>query len=65
MRITANRWQKKSLDRKLNTRGVIMGMDASEHCAKPDPTNFQNKLIYRYQSKVGALLQQYETSLAQ
>jgi len=64
MRITAGRWLKKSRQRKLNSRGVIMGMDASEHCAKPDPTNFQNKLIDRYQNKVGALLQQYETNFA-
>lgn len=64
MRITAGRWLKKSRQRKLNSRGVIMGMDATIHCAKPDPTNFQNKLIDRYQTKVVQLLQQYETNFA-
>jgi predicted nucleotidyltransferase len=64
MRITASRWLKKSQQKKLNTRGIIMGMDASEHYAKPDPINFQTKLIDRYQNKVGLLLQQYETNLA-
>jgi len=64
MRITANRWLKKTQQRKLNTRGIIMGMDANKHYAKPDPTNFQTKLIDRYENKVGLLLQQYETLLA-
>jgi len=64
MRITANRWLKKSRERRLNSRGIIMGMDASKHYAKPDPTNFQTKLIDRYENKVGQLLQQYEISLA-
>ncbi|OCX50235.1 hypothetical protein BEL04_23280 [Mucilaginibacter sp. PPCGB 2223] len=64
MHITASRWLRKSQQHKRNARGVIMGMDASEHCAKPDPTNFQNKLIDRYQNKVGALLQSYEAGFA-
>ncbi|WP_448701623.1 nucleotidyltransferase domain-containing protein [Mucilaginibacter sp. AW1-3] len=64
MHVTANRWLKKSQQKRLNTHGIVMGMDASEHCAKPDPTNFQNKLIDRYQNKVGQLLQQYETNFA-
>jgi len=64
MRITANRWLKKTQQKKLNTRGIIMGMDAGKHYAKPDPTNFQTKLIDRYQNKVDLLLQQYETLLA-
>lgn len=64
MKITASRWLKKSQQKKRNNRGIIMGMDANAHYAKPDPTNFQNKLIDRYQNKVGALLQQYERNFA-
>jgi len=63
MRITAARWHKKSQEQKRNTRGVIMGMDANKHYAKPDPKNFQHKLIDRYQNKVNQVLQQYESSL--
>lgn len=63
MKKTASRWLKKSQQKKLNTRGIIMGMDAGKHCAKPDPKNFQHKLIGRYQSKIDQLLQQYESSL--
>jgi predicted nucleotidyltransferase len=59
-RFTTVRWLKKTNQKKLNSRGIIMGMDAGKHYAKPDPTNFQNKLLDRYQNKVGVLLQQYE-----
>ncbi|GLU51243.1 nucleotidyltransferase domain-containing protein [Dyadobacter frigoris] len=56
MRITSNRWRQKTRAKKLNMRGTIMGMAASKHCAKPDPQNFQNKLIEKYQQKKAALL---------
>jgi len=61
-RMTASRWRKKTLQKRVNSHGVIMGMDAGKHYAKPDPVNFQAKFIDRYQSKVNALLQQYETA---
>jgi predicted nucleotidyltransferase len=56
MKITANRWEKKTMKRKLNTRGMIMGMSATKFCAKPDPKNFQNKFIDLYDRKVFELL---------
>jgi predicted nucleotidyltransferase len=64
MRITANRWLKKMQLKKLNTRGIIMGMDAGKHCAKPDPKNFQNKLIEKYTNRVSQLLERCENILA-
>lgn len=64
MKITGGRWAKKTQQQKLNSRGIIMGMDAGKHFAKPDPKNFQNKLLTRYQYRVDRILSAYEQSLA-
>ncbi|MDB5221370.1 MAG: hypothetical protein JWN83_37 [Chitinophagaceae bacterium] len=56
MNITSKRWLKKTQERKLNSRGLIMGMCATKFCAKPDPKNFQNKFIDQYERKVFELL---------
>jgi predicted nucleotidyltransferase len=60
MKITAQRWNRKTHQKKLNARGTIMGMCASKHFAKPDPKNFQLKLIESYQNKLSPLLNQTE-----
>jgi predicted nucleotidyltransferase len=65
MKFTAGRWNKKTQMKKLNMRGTVMGMAASKHCAKPDPVNFQTKLISRYQHKLVSLLQETENRVAQ
>jgi predicted nucleotidyltransferase len=64
MKITSKRWSKKTIDKKLNSHGMLLGMLASKHCSKPDPVNFQGKLLMRYDSKVSKLLHDYEGSLA-
>ena len=63
MKITAKRWLKKMQMKKLNIKGLIMGMDADKHYAKPDPKNFQNKLMAKYQNKVAVLLEHWESSV--
>nr|WP_294945204.1 hypothetical protein [uncultured Mucilaginibacter sp.] len=65
LRVTAKRWGKKTLLKKLNLRGIVMGMSAGKHFAKPDPVNFQNRLIERYKNKLTFLLQQTEERVAQ
>jgi hypothetical protein len=57
--------EQKNQMKKLNMRGTVMGMAASKHCAKPDPVNFQTKLISRYQHKLVSLLQETENRVAQ
>ena len=57
MKITAKRWLKKKQMKKLNTNGIIMGMDTDKHYSKPEPGNFQDKLIGKYQNKVSQLLE--------
>lgn len=56
MKITAKRWEKKELQRRSNSKGIIKGMSATKFCAKPDPKNFQNKFIDLYERKVFELL---------
>lgn len=62
MDITAKRWDKKRQAKKLNIKGVMMGMDAGKHYAKPDPRNFQDKLIVKYQLKLSQLFEHWESS---
>lgn len=60
MRITAKRWHQKMQQKKKNNRGIIMAMDAGKHYAKPDPFNFQFKLISSYQNRIEQLLERSE-----
>jgi predicted nucleotidyltransferase len=55
MNVTASRWQKKTRSQRLNKRGIVMGMDASKHCAKPDPRNFQQKVMDIYHKRTGEM----------
>jgi predicted nucleotidyltransferase len=64
MRITAGRWLKKTAQKKLNAKGKIMALEAGKHYAKPNPGNFQNRLLTRYQNKISNLLIIPENSLA-
>jgi hypothetical protein len=56
MRLTAKRWKKKERTANLNAKGVCMGMLAGKHFAKPDPKNFQFKILEQYDKKVDQLL---------
>jgi hypothetical protein len=63
-KITAKRWLKKVQQKKLNDRGIIMGMDSGKHYAKPDPKNFQDKLIAQHHDLVSQLLDHCKSSMA-
>jgi len=65
MKITARRWSRKTIHKKLNSHGIVMGMKTGKHFSKPDPSNFQSKLLAKYVCKVADVLQGYERSLAQ
>ena len=64
LKISAKRWLKNIALKKLNDKGIIMGMDAGKHHSKPDPQFFQDKLIGKYQNKVSQLLEHFESSVA-
>jgi len=63
MKITGNRWHKKTEQKKLNNHGIIMAMATGKHFAKPDPGNFQKMLLLRYENRVAGVLHNYEESL--
>ncbi len=65
MKITAGRWRKKTNHKKLNSHGLVLGMVTGKHYAKPDPKNFQNKLLGRYEIKLLNIMREFESSLAQ
>jgi len=48
MKMTASSWNRKTMNRKKNSRGIIMGMQAQKHYSKPNPANFQQKLLKLY-----------------
>jgi predicted nucleotidyltransferase len=64
MKITAGRWLKKTESKKLNSKGAVMSMDTGKHYAKPDPGNFQAKLLAQYQQKISQILVVPENLLA-
>lgn len=57
MNITGKRWNKKTEQHRVNSRGIVMGMTVSRHFSKPDPKNFQDKVVERYEHKIKQLLQ--------
>ena len=59
MNITGRRWQKKAKKHQLNSKGGDMGMIVGRHFSKPDPKNFQDKVVEQYRVKVQQLLQQH------
>jgi hypothetical protein len=58
MNVTDRRWQKKMQQHRLNTSGRSMGMVVGPHVSKPDPKNFQDKVVKEYHNKVQQLLQE-------
>ena len=64
MKITSGRWARKTERKKLNSHGTVMSMKTGKHFAKPDPGNFQGRLLARYENRVAQLLRQYEDMMA-
>lgn len=64
MKITTSRWNRKTAEKKLNNHGMLLAMATGKHYAKPDPENFQFKLISRYETKIAQLLVENHHSAA-
>jgi hypothetical protein len=63
MNITDKRWKKKAAKHRLNNKGGNMGMVVDRHFSKPNPKNFQEKVVQQYEAKVKQILQQqYKTA---
>lgn len=56
MNITGSRWKKKS----ENKHGKRIGMIVNRHFSKPDPKNFQVKVVQQYERSVKELLKSIE-----
>ena len=63
MKMTDKSWSAKTRKKKRNTRGVLMSLRASKHYSKPDPANFQNKLLKLYENNLTDIFNQYEHPL--
>ncbi|HTB53563.1 MAG TPA: hypothetical protein VK718_12405 [Ferruginibacter sp.] len=55
MKLTDKRWQKKTEQNRINARGITMTLNANKHFSKPDPRNFQSKVVQQYENKLGQL----------
>ena len=64
MKITTNRWLKKTLLNQLNSHGNVLSLLTGKHFAKPNPKNFQWKLLSTYEHKVAGLLSKHEGRVA-
>lgn len=62
MKLTAKSWDAKKRNKKKNSKGLLMGMHCSKHFSKPDPANFQRKLLLRYDKSLIEVIGQYELS---
>lgn len=61
MNMTIKRWQKKTERRLRSYSGELMGLDAGIHYAKPDPSNLQRKILYRFEKEVDAIMMGLES----
>lgn len=60
MQLTARRWEKKKKNEKRNSHGARIGMVVNRHFSKPDPKNFQVKVIQQYEKRVKQLMESDE-----
>ena len=60
MKITKRRWQKKMKEQQVNEKGVRIGMLVDRHFSKPDPANFQHRILDQYFNKMSQLVQNKE-----
>lgn len=64
MNMTAKRWQGKVQRQEKNSRGGLLGMSIDRHFSKPDPNNFQAKVIKAYQEKVEDIIRERKFSVS-
>lgn len=64
LQITQKRWIKKEKQNNINAKGICMGMLAGKHFAKPDPENFQYKILSQYREKTERLAVAYTKAQA-
>ena len=62
MKLTKKSWDAKKRKKKKNSRGLLMAMHCGKQFSKPDPSNFQKKLLQRYDQNLAEVIGQYEST---
>jgi len=62
MNITLKRWKKKADRHERSYNGELMGLDGGKHYAKPDPSNFQQKVLLRLERETEAMMLRWESA---
>jgi hypothetical protein len=62
MKLTAKSWNSKTRREKKNSKGMLMSMHTGKHFSKPNPENFQKKLLLRYEKSLAEIFDRYEFS---
>ena len=57
MTVTDKRWKKKTAKGKLNAKNLEVGMMVNRHFSKPDPKNFQEKFLQKYENRAKDLVE--------
>lgn len=60
MKLTAKSWASKTRKQKKNSKGQVMSMHTGKHFSKPNPANFQKKILQRYEKNIAEVFEQYE-----
>jgi len=62
MKLTAKSWNSKTRRKKLNSKGMLLSMHTGKHFSKPNPENFQKRLLQRYENSLAEIYDQYALS---
>jgi hypothetical protein len=62
MKLTAKSWDKKTRDKKMDNKGILLGMHTGKHFSKPNPSFFQKKILQRYEKSLSEVFRRYELS---
>jgi len=55
MKLTTKRWKKKEEEKRLNTKGELMGLKTGKHFSKPNPIFFHNWFMNKYENRLKEL----------
>jgi predicted nucleotidyltransferase len=61
MKGTLKRWKKKTETHQRSYSGELMALDGNVHYAKPDPSNFQQKILLRIERETEAMMLRWES----
>jgi len=60
MKLTSKSWDRKTRKNKKNSKGILLSMHAGKHFSKPNPENFQKRLLLRYENCLAEIFNQYQ-----